>query len=227
MTLRGVGGGTPAANRGEDGLVGAADDSHRPTPGTPRPKIALERRRQEKRRADHLVRKIGQHFDQLTIVGVALFRRDAEHGADDHLQGDRLRHAMHRELGAGPPRVDRVGRSLPDLLEVHPHPIAVELRQHQLSPLPMRRLVHRQHRRRAGHRTKDAEVRFAGVHGVGRRREHRLDQCGRRQHDPRPRSHQSQREDVAKPRGALVEQRERVPGVAVRLKQGGACRARR
>jgi hypothetical protein len=148
-----------------------------------------------------------------------LFRRDPEHRTDDDLQRDRLRHLVHGKFGTGLPRVNRVRSNLANLLEVDPHPIAVELRQHQMPPFEMRRLVHGQDRRRTGDRTKDAEVRFPGVHGVGRRREHRLHERWRRQHDPGPRPEQPQREDVAKPRGAFVEQRERIPRVAVGLNQ--------
>ena len=89
-----VGGGTATANRRQNRLIRTADDSHHAAPGTPRPEIALQRWGKEQRRSDRLVREIGERFDQLPIVVVAVFRDDAKDRADDHLERDRLHLSM-------------------------------------------------------------------------------------------------------------------------------------
>ncbi len=150
---------------------------------------------------------------------------DAEDRADDDLQRDGLRHALHRELDAWLPPIHGFSRDRANLVEIDSHAIAVELGEHQLTALPMRRLVQGQYGSRPCHRAEDTEVCLASMHRIGWRGEHRPHQGRRRQHHPWSGPGQLQGEDVAKLRGALVEQFRRSACVAICLNQSRAGRS--
>ena len=195
--------GAAAADLVEQDLVGAA----------------LHPREPEHIRVRHAVEAEGHAHHELPAVGAPVHelaqRRaaavepvgilDAEDGAHDHLERDRLRvrHRRHA-LADRPARELLLGRFRHEVA-VALHPLAVERRQHELALAHVRGTVEQQHGAAADDRPQD-RIALARVQHVGAALEDLLDALRVGDHHPRPLVGEVDREDVAVPVAALAHE---------------------
>ena len=150
---------------------------------------------------------------------------DTEHGAQDHLERDRLHARPDRERLAGRPARDLALGDLPHQLAVALHPLAVEGRQQQLALAQMRRPVEQQHRFAAHHRPQD-HVGLARAQVLRVAGEHALDRLGVADQHPLLLRGDADREAVAVPAMARLQEGRRAHHPAQGLEGAGQRGAR-
>ena len=151
---------------------------------------------------------------------------EAEHGAEDDLERDRLHPGSQPVRLAARPALDLLAGDLGHQLAVALHPLAVERGQQQLALFHVRALVEQQQRVLAEHRQQDP-VGLAGVEHARVAGEHLLDVLGIGQHHPRPLVDDPERERLPEARRALTLQPLRMARPDRGLERDGHPRSRR
>ncbi len=159
-----------------------------------------ERRGAEVRPADERVAQ----WREVRIVGA-----DAEHGAHDDVERDRLSRRVERERPADRPAVDLARGRVAHRFAVCAHAVAMKRRQHQPSLAQVTVAIEHEQRVFADDRAQD-QICFAGVQRVGIAGPQVADRDRLGEHYDRGRdSRQPQREHVAVARRHVVEKRQR------------------
>ena len=146
-------------------------------------------------------------------------RVEAEHGAQDDLEGQRLEAGMQLDRCVARPALDLALGHLGDEPGERLHLLAVEGGQHQLALREVRALVEQDHRVGADDGLEDPGA-LTGMKDVRRRREHLLELGRVRQHHERRHAQQPDREALAVARACALEVGERAVPPRDRLDHG-------
>ena len=207
----------PTVDLSEEGLVGARGLALVAPPRRPRAEVALHRGHQERRPRGGLE----QVFEHGADAPARARLVEAEDRAEDHLHGDALHGALHREALAEGPPVDGVVGDRHDVAPVGLHALAVKGREHQLAHAHVLGAVEQDERARA-EEGPQRDGHLARVHVVAVGREHLADVLGVRHDDQRRHRGDVQQKGLAVPLAALFEEGERSPQPSPEVNRGRA-----